>query len=530
LGESTGMDYTLVRRLTYLPRNPLRLLTLAALCFSLLGCSDDSSSTPADTGVGEAPISEAGVKLWPCNKPGQPCNAHDSCAINPICGDDGWCRAEGRQNCDDGLECTDDSCGGNGLCINEPQKGSCALLVKQPTGGSEERCFKAGDVNPADPCRQCNPDQDGRKWTGREGGNCDDDNPCTVNDTCRSGFCDGDYYGNKCNDQLSCTEDVCDGKGGCSNKLKTTTCLIKGACYKQGEASADGCARCDPTNDQFKWTPLTSLCTIGASCYAAGAFDSTGCGVCDPTQDKNGWSSAPNTCLIQGQCFKAGAKAPAGCASCDPTKSTSAFTPDAGKCLISGTCYAQGDTSASGCSSCEPSQNASAWTPITAATTQTATFETGLDGYTVSAPVNGVGWQSDGTRAKGGTKSLYYGNPTTKSYASGTTTNSGSATSAAIALPAGQKAQLGFWLYLDAEASDGFDVLTVKVGTQVLWTKSKQTLSQYRSWLPISVDLSAFAGQTINVIFEFDTKDGWGNSGEGVFIDDVSVITSCGAI
>ncbi len=527
--------YTMALRCLPCARRTLfRLLPILALVsgLALVGCSDDNG-TSTDAGLGEAPVNEAGGKLWPCSKPGLPCNAHDSCAIDPICGEDGWCRSKGRQNCDDGLDCTDDSCGGNGLCVNKPKKGFCALLVTQAGAPSEERCFKDGDINPTDPCRYCNHDTDGRKWSGREGGRCDDHNPCTMNDTCKSGFCDGDYYGNKCNDQLSCTEDVCDGKGGCTNTLKSNTCLIKGVCYKQGEASVDGCARCDPAADQHAWTPLTSLCTIGASCYAAGAFDSTGCGVCDPAKDKTGWSPAPNTCLIQGQCYQAGAKHAGGCASCDPQTSTSAFTPDSGQCFIAGKCYASGDlASSSACLSCDPSQSGTAWTPTASAATQTTTFEAGLDGYTVSAAVSGVGWQSDGLRAKAGVKSLYYGNPTTKSYASGTTANSGTATSAAITLPAGQKAQLSFWLYFDAEASDGFDVLTVKVGTQTVWTKSKQTLPQslYRSWVPVTIDLSAYAGQSINIVFGFDTKDGWSNSGEGVFIDDVAVLTTCGAI
>ncbi|MCK5800759.1 MAG: hypothetical protein KAI47_26410, partial [Deltaproteobacteria bacterium] len=341
-------------------RGGLFAFALTALVIAT-GCSDDGSNS-GDSGIGDAPITEAGVKLWPCSNPGRACNAHDTCALDAICGTDGWCRPQGFQDCDDGLDCTDDTCGGNGLCVNTPKEGFCALLVTRKTGGSEERCFKVNDISPSDPCRVCNPKVAPRKWSGREGGSCDDDNPCTVNDVCKGGFCEGNYYGNRCNDLLICTKDVCDGKGGCSNTLESNTCLIKGVCHKQGEASADGCARCDPTKDQHAWTPLTSLCRIGAHCYAGGSFDSTGCGICDPTANDKGWSLAPKTCVIDGACLKAGDADATGCATCDPKKSTSVFTPAADKCVIGGVCYAKDALGPGGCGRCDPATSAAVWT------------------------------------------------------------------------------------------------------------------------------------------------------------------------
>lgn len=503
---------------------PLALSFLLAALLGATGCSDDSSGTDA------GPSGDGKVGLWPCSNPGGSCNPHDTCAIDPVCGEDKLCHVTNRQNCDDGLDCTEDSCGGLGLCKNEPKPNTCALLVKGAKG-SEERCFNKGDINPDDPCKQCAPDVSSNKWSGRNGGSCDDGDPCTKDDYCKEGFCEGTYFGNVCNDKLSCTDDICDGKGGCGHTLRTDGCLIKGTCYKDGDPSADGCATCDAQTDQHAWTPLSSSCKIGNTCYPAGAFDPSGCGVCDPAKDPSGWSLAAKTCLIGGICYKSGDPDKSGCGECTPSVSTTSFTPTAGKCLIGGVCQNSGATSAGGCSRCDPATSGDRWTPVASAAVQTATFETDLDGYTVSAANSGVGWQVDTKQAKSGTKSLYYGNPTTGSYDSGAA-NSGTATSPAISLPAGQKAELTFWLYMDTEASAGFDTLTVKAGTQLLWTKGPQTLpaARYRSWVPITIDLSALAGQSVSLEFAFDTKDNWSNGGLGVFIDDITVLTSCGSI
>ena len=43
-----------------------------------------------------------GYKLYDCTRVGKSCNAHDPCAINPICGPDKKCRPSTVMNCDDG--------------------------------------------------------------------------------------------------------------------------------------------------------------------------------------------------------------------------------------------------------------------------------------------------------------------------------------------------------------------------------------------------------------------------------------------
>ena len=491
----------------------LRSVALAALVLALAHCSDDTKPT-ADSGP---------MTLWPCSEPGKSCNAHDVCAINPVCGQDGLCHPEGRQNCDDGLECTADTCGAAGQCVNTPKEGTCAL--PDPGGSGDIRCFADGAKHPTDPCKSCDSKTSPTKWGGANGGGCDDGNACTKDDYCQAGVCGGTYFGNACNDSLECTEDICDGAGGCSHKQKSTHCLIGGKCYKDKETDATGCQLCDVSKDQYKWSTVADLCKIGGLCFKPGVTDASGCGVCDP-KNPTSWSPAPGTCFVDGACKKSGDKDPTTCGSCDPTKSATGWTVAAGKCLISGACVATGDKSPSGCSVCDPSKSPTAWS--VAGTAQQTAFEGSLGGYTVS-PASGVTWQLSTKRAHAGAGSLYYGDPAKGSYDSGSAPNSGSATSAAVTLPAG-KAALQFWLWADVETIASSDVLTVKVNSTVVWAKDATTMppaTSYRTWVRVEVNLAAFAGQSVQVSFGFDTKDAWANGGEGIYIDDVAIVTGC---
>ena len=75
------------------------------------------------------------------------------------------------------------------------------------------------------------------------GNPCDDPDPCTKDDTCDAGACVGKVY--DCSDGKACTLDVCDGKGGCTFPTRGDSCLIAGACYKDGDpAPGNPCLAC----------------------------------------------------------------------------------------------------------------------------------------------------------------------------------------------------------------------------------------------------------------------------------------------
>ncbi len=437
--------------------SPLRLIPVLALLIAP-GCSDDGFFSAVDKGgytdlAGDSKsitdihtgLPDSYGPLYNCKNIGKACNAHDSCAINPICGPDGKCYPESVMDCNDKLACTTDSCAGLGVCKNVPKVGLCKLSVRVPkgvtcaqlkgdagvkldagapasdAGGSTVTketifcCFSSGDRSPNDGCMQCNPPAAGDAgsggssatiWASANGGYCDDLDPCTQNDYCQTGTCKGTSYASKCSDNISCTKDTCDGKGGCgsSHPLKTGWCLINNSCYKDGAGHPSGtCMACVSSKNTADWTSVTNTCSIGGKCYVkgskhtggcaecepamsatawsvkgtthclisntcikSGGKDSTGCSTCQPSVDKYGYSALPGVCKIGGKCYQKGDKHTGGCAQCEPTTSSSTWTvTGATHCLISDKCIASGTADTTGCSSCAPANNKYKWTPKT---------------------------------------------------------------------------------------------------------------------------------------------------------------------
>ncbi len=458
----------------------LQLTTLCLLGLPLLaGCPDDPSPTDgALPDAGELGLTEAGKAL--CSDPGTYCTPANLCGLNPKCSNDGVCEISGRRDCDDGINCTVDSC----------VHGGCEHKVNADTCLNDGTCYKTRQTQG---CGRCDPKKP-RRWSPIDGVACDDNNPCTKGDVCRDGVCLGQAY--NCSDNLACTTDSCDGLGGCAHVLKSTFCQIEKACYKHLETDLSGCKLCDISVSQHAWQqrPVKSVCTIDNKCYNANEQDSSGCFVCD-LHAPNQWTPATNRCLIGQLCLKQGVVHPSQCATCDPISTTKQ------------------------------------WTPITGATLKVTTFTTGLEGFSASPAVKGVGWQLSSARSTSVPQSLYYGDKATQSYDNGKA-NSGTATSQAVTLPAGQKAFLTFQLYIDAESTDNYDVLSVLAGGKVLWTKSAKTvpIKDYRRWIQITVDLSVQAGTMVKLAFVFDTKDDQKNKSEGVYIDDVTLLTGCGTL
>jgi hypothetical protein len=629
------------------------------LCLLLVaGCSSSSnkdSGVDQPTGIPEAGYPD-GMVLHPCTNPGGACNAHNACAIDPICGADKLCHPSQLQNCDDGLSCTQDICKGQGLCENVPIAGYCAVPVKINTGvdagvpRTEIQCFKDGDRNPTDKCLVCHAASsdsgatgDPLHWGLANGGACDDGNACTKDDYCQSGVCKGEDFSKQCADLYSCTDDLCDGKGGClGNKLKTDYCLINGECYKDQQQDAQGCNICDVKTSQNKWTALTVHCTIGGLCYKPGVKDSTGCGTCDPTKSttdwtpmagvckigaqcyqanakhsqgcaicdpptsgttwtvntdncliadtcyapgtkdstgcqtcdtsksKTTWTQLTNQCVINSQCYSTGQKDPTGCAECDPTISGTSWTIKGANCLIASTCYQPGQSDSSGCGTCDPTKsktswtpvvnkcligakcykdtdpnplvaclicnyakNPKGWTPITGAKTTSYDFEDGKNPPTSWKITNTdakAGWVVTNKRPGAGAYSLYYGDPSVMNY-SGSGSNSGTAELPPVTLTAGKKSGLSFLVWMETETGNYYDTLEVYVGATRVWEKdgtspTGSTVTQ-KTWQEITVDLSAYAGQTITIKFVFDTGDSISNSTEGAYVDNIVIYDNC---
>lgn len=111
------------------------------------------------------------------------------------------------------------------------------------------------------------------------------------------------------------------------------------------------------------------------------------------------------------------------------------------------------------------------------------------------------------------------------------------ARSPAFAVPEAAKVTLSFQLRLDVENGSSWDKLEIRVlpangGAKTVWTKADLGPGgQPKAAFALQeADLTAYAGQTVELELRFDSVDAGGNSGDGVFIDDLLVTTACAPV
>ena len=156
----------------------------------------------------------------------------------------------------------------------------------------------------------------------------------------------------------------------------------------------------------------------------------------------------------------------------------------------------------------------------------TESFESGFDGWTTSntniwqigKPTNGPGKAYDGTNCAG--TGLTNGPPASQS---------SRLSSPAFVVPAAnQNPRLRWWQWFvfgsDYNGTDDGQ-LQISTNNGTSW----QTLATYTGnsagWSEPSVDLSAYAGQTVQVGFFFTSGDHYYGSSPGWFVDDVTLVT-----
>ncbi|MEC9071313.1 MAG: lamin tail domain-containing protein, partial [Myxococcota bacterium] len=144
--------------------------------------------------------------------------------------------------CDDGLDCTEDSCVG----------GECSFTLSAESCLIEGACYGPGDANPADPCTTCQPANDANIWTT----SVDGDACGELGETCQAGACLTVCEVLDCDDGLPCTADGC-VDGACAYETDAAACLIEGACYGDGDLNdANPCGLCDPAQAQADWSAV----------------------------------------------------------------------------------------------------------------------------------------------------------------------------------------------------------------------------------------------------------------------------------
>lgn len=294
------------------------------------------------------------------------CNDGNACTRIDVCDGDGNCTGTAPIVCELGTDCR-----GPGSC--DPQTGDCDGEPFAPgTTCSDDSNCTVGDAcdgegtcvsgsprdcDDGDPCTydECDP-VTGCKHTPMPAGSlCNDDDACTLIDTCNAqGQCVGSTP-LTCNDGKECTSDSCNAATGCvfANKANTETCNDgnlcttvdkcdgQGACVGSGSLSCnDGnvCTSdsCDPSVG-CKYTNATSatscddgsLCTTNDKCNGAGGCAGTP-KVCDAAADD---CHAPGTCNPADGVCSAGAALPNGSLCNDDNACTRVDTCQSGSCV-----------------------------------------------------------------------------------------------------------------------------------------------------------------------------------------------------
>ncbi len=136
-------------------------------------------------------------RLCAFEPPGATCNDANACTTGDACNGAGACIAARPLACDDGNDCTADSCDPATGCVH----------------GVTNEGARCDDRNPCTTDEMCTA---GRCVGVAVEGSCDDGNPCTGGDVCAAGACQGaPVDGTPCDDGKACTgHDTCRA-GGC---------------------------------------------------------------------------------------------------------------------------------------------------------------------------------------------------------------------------------------------------------------------------------------------------------------------------
>jgi hypothetical protein len=160
------------------------------------------------------------------------CDDNDPCTGVNVCDPEVGCVDGDVPDCNDGVECTQDSCETGVGCKNELSDAACADLSADCVKGVCDAQLNCIEVAQED------------------GTSCDDSDPCTLDDACASGACVAGPV-DSCDDSLDCTTDSCESGVGCAHETvedgnacqSDDACVISSGC-KAGE--------CDTTQVYWK--------------------------------------------------------------------------------------------------------------------------------------------------------------------------------------------------------------------------------------------------------------------------------------
>lgn len=212
--------------------------------------------------------------------------------------------ADDSNSCDDGAGCTDNACSG-GTCV------ATDTCDTDPDDCQVETCDVAGDTCVSSDAANNSP--------------CDDDDLCTTGDRCLNGSCDATgtetcddgndctdtscdpgsgclFDAVDCSDGSACTDDLCAPVGGCSNP--TISCNDNNACTSDSCDPATGCINTDTSASCADANQCTAdSCDPIAGCIndtvameGTGCNDSNACNVGETCQSGACTGGVAETC------------------------------------------------------------------------------------------------------------------------------------------------------------------------------------------------------------------------------------------
>ncbi|MCA9516309.1 MAG: hypothetical protein KC635_15310, partial [Myxococcales bacterium] len=323
-----------------------------AVCVGTPIACDDGNECTADTCDVDLGCQHAPLDAVACSV--DACSTGDTCSA-------GVCERGDAVDCDDGNDCTADSCDPVDGCVHAPtnegggcedglfctvgdtcQAGACvAGGARDCAAGGAPECVVASCDEELGACAVL---------AVNEGGGCDDADPCTVDTTCHEGACEGAAA--SCDDQNECTDDACVPGVGCTNTPADGATCSDGNDCTLGDTCLGGACQAGTDNTCDDGNPCTTDgCGADGSCVYEPVDDGT---TCDDEDACTGFGSAPDAC-VAGVCTGGGDVA---CSdgedcttdACDPDVGC-VFTPREGDCEDGSLCTV-GDTCGSGL--CQP--------------------------------------------------------------------------------------------------------------------------------------------------------------------------------
>lgn len=207
-------------------------------------------------------------------------------------------------------------------------------------------------------------DEEGEYDDGFEEGHVDNENcECLIEGKC--------WHAGDANPDNSCK--ICNPKRNFWSWSKDQSqCLIAGGCFKDGTAhTSDPCKICNSTKQEWDWSVDESWCYIEMQCFEAGdtsPIDENA--VCDPSNSQYWWTierynvTDECACKLAGlTCIKQGEERTRyPCFHCDPFKNKDWYSLKEGMCFINGRCYDGGEQHEfSSCQICDSERDPYAW-------------------------------------------------------------------------------------------------------------------------------------------------------------------------